>query len=365
MVDFLNKVRDHRHSGIESPRVFGKDLDGFEIRTTVPTGEAREGTFVLVDDASSIRRLYVRINNTWRFVDWITNTIIPSKFAGDSSDGSKTVSGDESLDFNNANVLIKNYSDLTIDVTKTLSATNVPSDGGVMYLKVFGDCTINGTIDMSGEGGDLGAAKADGTGGYRTTLFDASDHFGGQGGTATDGSGGGGGGGGHQTIGDVGIVGTGTTPGAAGTAGAALVAYAEHIDQNLKALFFACGSGGGGGGDGAGVGPGEGGPGANGGGIVVIEVGGDLTFGASSTITVAGNDGSAGENSVNNGGGGGGGGSGGQIYVLYNGTLTDGGVTATVSGGAKGKGGTGGADNGGDGGDGGAGDSYIVKNIVF
>ena len=97
------------------------------------------------------------------------------------------------------------------------------------------------------------------------------------------------------------------------------------------------------------------GVGGNGGGVLILEVLGNLTFGGSSTLTADGAAGTASTAGGNDGGGGGG--SGGQIFVLYRGTLT-GSPTTTVTGGAGGNG----AGDGGNGGAGGAGDYFIEKN---
>ena len=58
----------HNHDGINSPKIEGKNLLGFKIFTSIPTHKAQEGTLVLVDDESSIRKLYAMLNKTWRGV---------------------------------------------------------------------------------------------------------------------------------------------------------------------------------------------------------------------------------------------------------------------------------------------------------
>ncbi len=104
--------------------------------------------------------------------------------------------------------------------------------------------------------------------------------------------------------------------------------------------------------DGAGAGAG-----GDGGCTFFMLIRGNLTFGASSTISTDGADGS---NGTHQGGGGGGAG---DILIFFNGTLTDNGVTTDVTGGAGGLDST---DGDSDGGAGGAGISKIVAyDTVF
>ena len=185
-------------------------------------------------------------------------------FGGTGADGAKTVDGNENLDFDSANVLIKNYTSLIIDATYAFGAINVPATGGVMYIKVSGDCEINGKIDMKGQGGDKGIGGTtgshngtDGTQGYKAGMDD-NTHYGGGGTSGYTGDqtvGAGGAGGGHQSAGADGN--ESSTPGAGdkGIGGLAIRGCDEYIDQNLNALFFFVGSGGGGGGFGIGVDP--------------------------------------------------------------------------------------------------------------
>lgn len=326
------------------------------------SGDTLLDSGVILDDSDNISGLgdfaqNITFDTTARTIAGIANANLIDKtdyhfFGETGADGAKTVSSSENLDFDSANVLVKNYTTLTINASQILGATNVPAAGGVMILKVSGNCVINGGIDMGSQGGDKGVggtvgAKTgtDGTAGYLSGIFDDNVHFGAN--AVSGDSEDGGAGGGHQSAGDGGSGGS--------TAGAAISTYDEHINQYLKAIFFAVGSGGGGGAyDGN-----NGGDGGDGAGVIILEVGGDLTFGAASTLDA---DGGNGVNGTGNSGAGGGG-SGAQIYVLYNGTLTDGGVTVDVGGGAKGQGGANPGVN--DGGKGGDGDYYIAKNYSF
>jgi len=281
--------------------------------------------------------------NIWSAGDEITASDInnafdkaKNDFGGDGSDGAKNVAASENLDFNSVNFFVARYSSLIVAAGQTFGATNVPATGGVMYLKVEGDCTINGTISMAGQGG------AGGAGGVVSTGYD-------DGVTGTWGFGS------ESFISGAGIKGTGNA-GTGGVPGTVDGRFATSFSEiRGTAIMKACGSGGGGGSTGT-LTTVNGGAGGAGGGVIVLEVAGDLTFGAASTLTVEGADGSNGVNSGSgSGGGAGGAGAGGTIIVLYNGTLTNGGVTLTISGGTGGTGGTG---IGGSGGDGGGGASH-------
>ena len=343
-------------------KLAGLDDDDHSIYHTDTRGDAR---YIKKDGTTADISADIPLNNnkltgvtdptanqdaaTKKYVD---NT--ESKFGGTGADGVGAITGDTNLDFDSNNVLIKNYTSLTIDATKTLGATNVPSTGGVMILRVSGNCVINGGIDMGGQGGDGGAGGTsghesgyNGIAGYKSGMFDDEVHYGV--GSAADTPGGGGGG--HQSLGGIGANG--------GAGGAAILGYDEHIDQDLKAIFFVVGSGAGGGGYSSGSSK-NGGAGGSGGGVTILEVAGNLTFGASSTLDADGIDGGDGQDQPIGAGGAGGGGSGGQLYVLYSGTLTDGGVTTDVGGGAGGE--AGGPVFGGAGGNG---DYYIAKNHTF
>ena len=115
---------------------------------------------------------------------------------GDESDGAVTISADTELTVPSKNgaydgdMLVKNYSTLTIDAGYTLT-TDQPGRGLLIY--VSGDCTINGTLSMlargphanatASGGSDSSAAPAGGlklnfkkTGG--TTISGASDFAG-------------------------------------------------------------------------------------------------------------------------------------------------------------------------------------------
>lgn len=308
-------------------------------------------------------------------------------FGGDGSDGDKTVSASETL---NPTYQVFNYKNLTIDASQTLDfGSNFLNK--IIIIKVQQNLILNGTIDASGmgqqTGGTGGAGGAQGTNGTAGGLGNEGARrwettvCGGAGGGKSDtsantGGGGGGQGAGHKVAGSDGTAGTSATGagGTGGTGNGSAYGLQYLFDANWKNMVMATGASGGGGGgaggdNGGGAQGGTGGAGGKGGGAIYIEVAGNITTGASSTITVAGGTGSVGTAGANNSGGGGGGagGSGGHAVILYNGTYTGGGLTTTVSGGSGGAGGaaagSGGA--GGAGGNGGAGDSIIQENTIF
>jgi len=240
---------------------------------------------------------------------------------------------------------VQHYSTFLLDTSATLSASSTSTKP--IIIKVFGNCTINGTVDLIGKGNIAGVGATPG-GAYYT-----DGEFGGSGfGIAT---------GGKRVAG-------GSTS-IFGRKGGSLFNF-QHGQQS----FLMNGTGGGAG-DSGGSGDTGGGGGASstndgaagsangatdsgadssggaGGGTFVLFVGGTLTFGASSTIDVSG---AAGGSASGTGGGGGGSG---DILIFHNGTLTDNGVTKTKGGGA---GGTDTGDADANGGAGGAGAEIIV-----
>jgi len=239
------------------------------------------------------------------------------KFGGDGSDGALNVtSGTTTLDAASANVLIKQYSSLNISAGATLTISNPGTGGTVLYLKVRGDVTIAGKIDLKGFGGAGGAAVNPGVAGYG--ILDDSNHYGVNG-----------------------TSGSGSTPGTAGSAGAAYLTQSFYTPLYgsiiRRAIYVWCGSGGGGGGNGNGR---PGGVGGAGGGALIIECGGSFNFVAGGEIDISGANGSNGSDGGpgNAGGGGGGGGAVGSALIIYN-TLTADAGTKTATGGNGGAGG--------------------------
>jgi len=263
-------------------------------------------------------------------------------FGGDGSDGVKTVASSENIDASNATVVVKQYSSLVIDAGQTLGLINASTSGTTLIIKVSGDATINGTIDLSGDGASGGTG---GQGGATNSAAGANGTSGTEGGDIIDDLGT------HKGLFGVGGDDDDEDPDGGATA-TALLLQTLYANQYRYAMITANGSGGGGGGggeagaSGATFTGGDGGDGGNGGGVIILEVAGDLTFGASASISANGENGEDGEDGTctgicQGGGGGGGGGAGGVVVILYNGTLTDGGLTYTADGGDGGLGGDG------------------------
>ena len=297
------------------------------------------------------------------------------KLGGDGSDGALEISsGTTTIDLNNQEFVVKNYTRISITGTGKLAFSNPHNKGTVIVLKSQGDVIITSNapaIDASG----MGSAP-----GYKGNALMAFTNYGGNAGASVG-------------IGGVGL---------------------GFPINNLigKIIKYANGAAGGSGGRGASNEPGKGGGGGGnmfsggnggnkglstggndssnggggrGGGTLIIECGGSLNF--TGTISVAGQNGQNGASDKYNGGGGGGGGAGGTCVIIYN-FLTANTGTVNVSGGNGGNGGNGypgtggsggaggttgdgqnggaGSDHGGGGGGGGSAGQYLIaKNTEF
>lgn len=297
---------------------------------------------------------------------------------GDGSDGALTISsGVTNIDLGAAQMVVKQYTSISITGTGQLTFSNPHASGTYIVFKVQGNVTLtssaNPNIDASGMGAAGGAGGvgkvtvpsnngANGTNGYN--INGATTQYG--------------------TGGEGALNGTQTTPAGGlilpnlSTYPKAVLASFAAIDQlNRTANFYnrfqfntylACGSGGGGGGGGYGNVSYNGGDGGRGGGVFRMHIGGDLNM--TGNISVAGKNGTNGVSASGTndyrGGGGGGGGAGGMALIIYNtATATSGSIdTKGGNGGnggnsisannATGKGGAGGSGGGAYGGAGGA-----------
>lgn len=280
-------------------------------------------------------------SNTNRFV---TQTDLARvKFGGTGADGALSISsGTTTIDCANANIVVKNYTSISITGTGKLAFSNPATNGTIVILKSQGAVVLTSNqapmIDMSGMG------AAGGTKGTGQVYGGAA---------ATDGSLGtlgfrim------NSTLGTIGLKGTGAGPAAAATGGAILSSLPLYNQNDIhdKKAFVACGSGGSGGGggiaNGAGYVGGNGGDGGRGGGGLIIECGGSINFTTALGISVAGGTGGNGSaatcpggNYGATGGGGGGGGSAGMALIIYNSVTAVSGTINSV-GGAGGNGGT-------------------------
>lgn len=330
---------------------------------------------------------------------------------GNSSDGDLNTTGNVTLNsVQDGDVVVKNYTSLTINSGHTLTVAN-RCKGLVIYVN--GDCTINGNLNMDLKGAAVDPVAAGvSANGLRFTRFKsgssqtlaASDlagcgtslinSEGNQLGTSGDGiifqiqrGGAGGGGGGSQGYTNGGSGANGSTGQSGGGGGGAGVDLGGG--NGASGTCFVGGSGGGGGGyySGGGSASANGGAGGNGGsphpnnvsgggagnppgtgyvgssgvvsnspggggGFLALFVRGNLTIGASGVISSQGSRGGNCTAYIHRSGGGGGAG-GGNIIIAHAGKLTNNG-TLTAAGGAGGigNGGSVSNNNGGAGGNG-------------
>ena len=243
------------------------------------------------------------------------------KFGGTGADGALAItSGATNIDLGSAQVVVKNYTSISITGTGSLTFTNPHANGTIVVLKSQGAVTLTSStapmIDMSGIGAIGGTASS-------ATASSSS-----AGNTATNG----------LSIGFLQTnAGTGgsTSTSAGGGASATIVVPVTSIQTGKYPQIYV-GAGGGSGAVTAGAtSTASSGVGGRGGGCLIIECSGALNFTTNSGISVAGKAGldsstSTGSNWMRGGGGGGGGGC---CIILYN-TLTASSGTITVSGGS-------------------------------
>lgn len=294
------------------------------------------------------------------------------KFGGTGADGALSISsGTTTLSFGSANVLVKNYSSVSITGTAALAFSNSASDGSVFVMKSQGNVTITSSATRAIDLRLMGAAG--GTAGG-STGFQASGNSGNNGFGAPS----------RPKAGLGGLFGTTT---AQTTPGGQFVGRGNmaspFLNGKLAPVFAGAGGGAGGQGSGSTC---LGGTGGTGGGGIYIECGGALNI--TGTIDVSGANGGnasgpgSGGGGTSGGAGGGGGkddgalggtagstsvgaaggaGAGGGSVVIVYATLTANTGTYTVSGGSAGSsvGSAGGSGNGGNG------MSMVVQNTEF
>ena len=247
----------------------------------------------LMGSGSVTDATFLRGDNTW------TSPISIYFGAGTDSDYHLTATGTLSPQ------TAHNYTSMIIDANAQLSSSVEPMPKPFVF-NVTGDATINGKINLSGQGGSAGILGT--VGGTGATLLHSLYIEGGQFETGNNDWCGGGG----ATLEERGGKSTnkvGTSP--LSSSGADML--------NTLDFLVANGSGGGGGNNNGG---------ANGGGAFIMRVSGNLVFGANSEIDISGlTRGPSGENV-------GGGGGGGTAVIIVAGSFTDNGATVTASGGA-------------------------------
>ena len=251
---------------------------------------------------------------------------------GDGSDGAfnETAASTTNL----VQGTIYQYTSFTLGADHTISAASTSTEP--IIILVQGDCTINGTINLSGKGATTSYGTYVGSVGGNA-YYNGSQYVGGIAGLRLPP-------GSNFTLDQFGPILNGTK------GGSGIGAGSESAGGGGGASSQANGNAGG---RREGVPSASGGTsGGAGGCTILIIVGGNLTFGADSSIDVSGADGAA--TSANQSGGGGGGS--GDILILYNGSKTDNGLATDVTGGS----GAVGSGDGSSGADGAAGQSKIV-----
>ena len=263
-----------------------------------------------------------------------------TRFGGTGADGALNVtSGNTNIDCGGAQVVIKNYSSISITGTGSITFINPHNNGTVIVLKSQGNVTLTSSatpmlsaVGMGAAGGPVGGGPQGvvGTNGL-TPLIKTNTGVGWQ-----DAGGG--------SLG----------PGSGANGGVAAVFYLNsgfnwsQIFNKYPFVFVGAGGGGGA------TNSGSAGAGGNGGGGLIIECAGAWNFTTTNGISVKGQ---AGYNASSTGFPGSGGGAG-SFLALYN-TLTSSTGTVAITGGAAGTGGLGSSNSGG------TGFSSIAKNTEF
>lgn len=322
---------EHTWSDTGTDADLGKHADGFVVSSYIGTGAVT--------------------------IDKLAPSMKFSQFAGDGSDGSKTVNSNETIYVTDAGL---QYTNFTIDATYT--ATLAASGANTRYeyfIGVTGTFTLNGSLSASGQGFPGGAAGDDSGADAGNGEPDIDDGF------WLHGVGG-------STGGAGGAVDSDNPAGDSGSGGNRFGQYAPGLaktngspsdgDDGIDAIEFeswwrdpsaiCAGTGGGGTAEAApGVAPISANAGGNGGGLIYVEANA-VVYGASAVIDTSGANGVDGIYDFSNrDGAGSGAGSGGDIVVITKsktGTCTylyNGGTGGTAFAGAtpSGNGGDGGA----------------------
>lgn len=258
----------------------------------------------------------------------ITGVVINSKgsFGGDGSDGALSVtSGTTTISLGGAQVVVKQYTSISITGTGTVTFSNPHANGTFIILK------SQGAVTLTSSSAPMLNASAFGAAGGATVSSSSGQNKNGLIGTA-----------GFTNFFKLnnGVNATTTAIGAGGAIPGFLYSDISQVLNKYPNAFV-----------GAGAGSGQSkntnsasnivsGKGGNGGSALVIECGGAWNFTTASGISVAGEaggnaDSTGASNDYNAGGGGGGGG--GYFLALYN-TLTANSGTVTATGGLGGNG---------------------------
>jgi len=313
-------------NGLASPKTI-KKADG---ATDLDAGDIQNGQIVEVEyDGTNFQLMSPVGHDLATTVELDTAVANAVRFGGTGADGALSISsGTTDIDCGAAQLVVKNYTSISITGTGKLTFSNPHANGTIIILKSQGNVTLTSSqapmIDASGMGAVGGVAVS------RSTIGSTIGNDGTQGTTTftmwSTGAGGGAG---------------GTTGGVACAAIAGAFAFkstSDNIHSSKYPHAFA-GSGGGSGAagwtSGSAAGTVTSAGGGRGGGGLIIECGGAWNFTTASGISVAGKTGTAASQggTTRASGGGGGGGGGGYLLVLYN-TLTANSGTITISGGS-------------------------------
>jgi hypothetical protein len=63
----IEEQQFHQHTGLDSPKINPKDLEGFTILTAAPTYTAQNGTIVF-SDTGAVRKMHIMMNGIWRYI---------------------------------------------------------------------------------------------------------------------------------------------------------------------------------------------------------------------------------------------------------------------------------------------------------
>lgn len=291
------------------------------------------GDVIMGDDATGSYAFWDNSAGTFEVFADNVPTLSRGFFGGDGSDGTLSItSGTTTIDLLGAEVVVKNYTSISITGTGNLAFSNPHANGTVVILKSSGAVTLTSSstsvIDVSNCGASGGASVSTSSAG----SIDGND---GTDGTTNFT---------YWTTGK-GLKGGNATGGGGGAALSGTLAYKSSAFSRFASRFpfIFIGAGGGSGSVtafGATPGTATSGAGGRGGGGLIIESVGAFNF-TTGTIKTGGATGSNGVTTHGGsdrvGAGGGGGGGGGYVLIAYN-ILTANTGTISVAGGAGGSG---------------------------
>lgn len=119
------------------------ELKQIKDAVTEYAGSSKAGHLIKLNDEGKISTSFVNVTE--------------SQY-GAGADGAYGPSTSENLDFDNNNVLIKQFSSIDIPSGATIGVENVPDDGGLLVILCTGDLTLEGKIDGKGKGSRGGLA---------------------------------------------------------------------------------------------------------------------------------------------------------------------------------------------------------------